>query len=89
MRAGVAAERRVRLGDLVTDRFGHGVILVQNLYMPGSRNTRLKVGDVALVTWVGIVKEALSGVNRDVCDVLFKGDVWRTNTISLRVVSDG
>jgi hypothetical protein len=44
---------------------------------------------VALVTWVGIVKEALSGVNRDVCDVLFKGDVWRTNTISLRVVSDG
>jgi len=85
----VGTERRVRPGDLVTDRFGHGVILVQNLYMPGSRNTRLKVGDVALVTWVGIVKEALSGVNRDVCDVLFKGDVWRTNTTCLRVVSDG
>jgi hypothetical protein len=89
MSAGVGTERRVRPGDLVTDRFGHGVILVQNLYMPGSRNTRLKVGDVVLVTWVGIVKEALSGVNRDVCDVLFKGDVWRTNTSSLRVVSDG
>jgi len=44
---------------------------------------------VALVTWVGIVKEALSGVNQDVCDILFKGDVWRTNTSSLRVVSDG
>jgi hypothetical protein len=85
----VAAESQVRPGDLVTDRFGHGVILVQNLYMPGARDTRLKVGDVALVTWVGRVKEALSGVNRDVCDVLFKGEVWRTNRISLRVVSDG
>ena len=79
---------RINPGDLVTDRFGHGVILVQNLYMPGARDTRLKVGDVALVTWVGRVKEALSGVNQDVCDVLFKGEVWRTNTISLRVVKD-
>ena len=73
----------------MTDRFGHGVILVQNLYMPGSRDTRLRSDEVALATWVGIVKEALSGVNRDVCDVLFKGEVWRTNTIGLRVVSDG
>jgi hypothetical protein len=85
----VAAERRIIPGDLVTDRFGHGVILVQNLYSPRSRNTSLREGDVGLVTWVGRVKEALSGVNRDVCDVLFKGEVWRTNTISLRVVSDG
>ena len=85
----MAAERRIIPGDLVTDRFGHGVILVQNLYMPGARDTRLKAGDVALVTWVGRVKEALSGVNRDVCDVLFKGEVWQANTISLRVVSDG
>jgi hypothetical protein len=72
----------------VTDRFGHGVVLVQNLHSPRSRNTCLREGEVALVTWVGIVKEVL-GVNRDVCDVLFKGEVWQANTISLRVVSDG
>ncbi len=84
----MAAERRVKPGDLATDRFGHGVILVQNLYSPRSRNTSLREGEVALVTWVGRVKEAVSGVNRDVCDVLFKGEVWRTNTISLRVVKD-
>lgn len=89
MRAGVAAESRVKPGDLVTDRFSHGAILVQNMYSPRARNTRLKVGDVAMVTWVGLVKEAVSGVNRDVCDVLFKGEVWRANTIGLRVVRDG
>jgi len=83
----VAAERRVKPGDLVTDRFGHGVVLVQNLYSPRSRNTSLREGEVALVTRVGLVKDSYTG--RDVCDVLFKGEVWRTNTISLRVVSDG
>jgi hypothetical protein len=83
----VAAERRVNPGDLVTDRFGHGVVLVQNLYMPGSRNTNLREGEVALVTCVGLVKDSYTG--RDVCDVLFKGEVWQANTISLRVVRDG
>ncbi len=82
----MAAERRVKPGDLVTDRFGHGVVLVQNLYMPGSRNTRLREGEVALVTCVGL-QHLRTG--RDVCDVLFKGEVWQANTISLRVVSDG
>lgn len=83
----MAAERRVNPGDLVTDRFGHGVVLVQNLYMPGSRNTNLREGEVALVTCVGLVKDSYTG--RDVCDVLFKGEVWQANTISLRVVRDG
>lgn len=73
----------------MTDRFSHGAILVQNMYSSRARNTRLIADEVALVTWVGIVKEAVSGVNRDVCDVLFKGEVWRANTIGLRVVSDG
>ena len=70
----------------MTDRFGHGVVLVQNLYMPGSRDTRLREGEVALVTRMGPVKDSYTG--RDVCDVLFKGEVWRANTISLRVVKD-
>ena len=83
----MAAERRVKPGDLVTDRFGHGVVLVQNLYSPRSRDTRLREGEVALVTCVGLVKDSDTG--RDVCDVLFKGEVWRANTIGLRVVSDG
>jgi len=83
----VAAERRVNPGDLVTDRFGHGVVLVQNLYSPRSRDTRLREGEVALVTCVGLVKDSFTG--REVCDVLFKGEVWRADTIQLRVVSDG
>ena len=73
----------------MTDRFGHSIVLVQNLGGPRSRDTRLNSGEIALVTWVGLVKEVASGADRDVCDVLFKGDVWRANTISLRVVSDG
>jgi len=81
----VAAERRVNPGDLVTDRFGHGVVLVQNLGGPRFRDTRLREGEVALVTWVRQVKEALGG---GVCDVLFKGEMWRANAISLRVVKD-
>ena len=83
----MAAERRVKPGDLVTDRFGHGVVLVQDVYTPRSRNTRLSEGEVALVTCVGLVKDSYTG--RDVCDVLFKGEVWQANTISLRVVRDG
>jgi hypothetical protein len=82
----VAAERRVKPGDLVTDRFSHGAILVQNMYSSRARNTRLSADEVALVTWVGIVKDSYAG--RDVCDVLFKGEVWQANTISLRVVKD-
>lgn len=85
----MGTERRVNPGDLVTDRFGAGIVLQQNMYKPGSRSMWLNNGEVALVTWVGLVKEAVSGVNRDVCDVLFKGEVWRANTIGLRVVSDG
>jgi len=46
-------------------------VLQQNMYKPGSRSMWLNNGEVALVTWVGLVKEAVSGVNRDVCDVLF------------------
>jgi hypothetical protein len=84
----VAAERRVKPGDLVTDRFSHGAILVQNMYSPRARNTRLSSDEVALVTWVGIVKDSYSYTGRDVCDVLFKGEVWQANTISLRVVKD-
>ena len=84
----MAAERRINPGDLVTDRFGHGSVLTQNLYRPGSRDTRLNVGEVALVTRVEVVGYG-GGVSRDVCDVLFKGEVWQANTISLRVVSDG
>lgn len=72
----------------MTDRFGHGAVLTQNLYRPGSRDTRLNVGEVALVTRVEVVGYG-GGVVRDVCDVLFKGEVWQANTISLRVVSDG
>ena len=83
----MAAERRVKPGDLVTDRFGHGVVLVQDVYTPRSRNTSLREGEVALVTRVGLVKDSYTG--RDVCDVLFKGEVWQANTISLRVVRDG
>jgi hypothetical protein len=84
----VAAERRINPGDLVTDRFGHGSVLTQNLYRPGSRDTRLNVGEVALVTRVEVVGYG-GGVVRDVCDVLFKGEVWRANTGGLQVVSDG
>ena len=73
----------------MTDRFGAGIVLHQNMYKPGSRSMWLDNGEVALVTWVGLVKEAVSGVNRDVCDVLFKGEVWRANTIGLRVGSAG
>jgi len=74
----------------VTDRFGHGTVLTQILYShrPVTRRGRLDSGEVALVTWVGLVKEAIGGVNRDVCDVLFKGEVWRADTIQLRVVKD-
>jgi hypothetical protein len=72
----------------VTDRWGAGIVLHQNMYEPGSRSMWLNNGEVALVTWVGLVKETVSGVNRDVCDVLFKGEVWRANTIGLRVVKD-
>jgi len=79
--------RRINPGDLVTDRFGHGVVLVQNLYSPRARDTRLREGEVALVTCVGLVKDTFTG--REVCDVLFKGEVWRADTIQLRVVSDG
>jgi len=72
----------------VTDRFGHGAVLTQNLYKPGSRDTRLNVGEVALVTWVGLFFVG-GGVCRDVCDVLFRAEVWRANAGGLRVVSDG
>ena len=72
----------------MTDRWGAGIVLRQNMYEPGSRSMWLNNGEVALVTWVGLVKETVSGVNRDVCDVLFKGEVWRANTIGLRVVKD-
>ena len=72
----------------MTDRFGHGSVLTKNLYQVQARNTRLNSGEIALVTWVGLVKEVASGADRDVCDVLFKGEVWRANTISLRVVKD-
>ena len=85
----MAAERRVKPGDLVTDRFGHGTVLMQYHHGPYPRDARLRADEVALVTWVGLVKDAIGGVNRDVCDVLFKGEVWRANTIQLRVVSDG
>ena len=71
----------------MTDRFGHGSVLTKNLYQVQARNTCLREGEVALVTWVGIVKDSYTG--RYVCDVLFKGEVWQANTISLRVVSDG
>jgi hypothetical protein len=77
----VAAERRVKPGDLVTDRFSHGTVLMQYKHGLRPRDTRLSAEDVALVTWVGISKEFL-GVNRDVCDVLFKGEVWQANTIT-------
>ncbi len=83
----MAAERRVKPGDLVTDRFGHGAVLTQNLYRPGSRDTRLNVGEVALVTRVEVVGYG-GGVSRDVCDVLFRGEVWRANSGGLRVVKD-
>ncbi len=80
----MVAERRVKPGDLVTDRLSHGAILVQNMYTARARNTRMNGSEVALVIRVGKDQQ-----KRDVCDVLFKGEVWRTNTISLRVVSDG
>jgi hypothetical protein len=70
----------------VTDRWGHGAILVQNLYMPRSRDTRLREGEVALVTKAGHVGDSYTG--HEFCYVLFKGEVWRANTISLRVVKD-
>jgi len=79
---------RINPGDLVTDRFGHGVVLIQNLHRPGTRDTRLKVGEVALVIWTGVIGYG-GGVSRDVCDVLFKGEVWKADTIGLKVVSDG
>ena len=72
----------------MTDRWGAGIVLHQNMYKPGSRSMWLDNSGVALVTWVGLVEEVVSGVNRDVCDVLFKGEVWRANTIGLRVVKD-
>ena len=84
----MAAERRVNPGDLVTDRWGAGIVLHQNMYKPGSRSMWLNNSEVALVTWVGRARAPISGVNRDVCDVLFKGEVWRANTIGLRVVKD-
>lgn len=83
----MAAKSRINSGDLVTDRFGHGTILVQNLYMPRSRDTRLREGDVALVTRMGLIKDSYTG--HEFCYVLFKGEEWRANTISLRVVNDG
>ena len=73
----------------MTDRWGAGIILHQNMHKPSSRSMWLNNGEVALVTWAGLVEEVVNGVNRDVCDVLFKGEVWRANTIGLRVVSDG
>ena len=74
------AERRINPGDLVTARFGHGEVLHQNLFRANARDARLREGDHALVTWVG------KDQDRDVCEVLFQGEVWRANTIGLRVV---
>ena len=74
----------------MTDRFSHGAVLTQNLYKPGSRDTRLSVGEVALVTRMGLIKDSYTGheLNSEFCYVLFKGEEWRANTISLRVVKD-
>ena len=83
----MAAKRRISTGDLVTDRFGSGTILTQNMFKPNSRGIRLNAGEVALVTWVGHAR-VVAGVSRDVCDVLFKGEVWRANSGGLRVVKD-
>ena len=75
----------------MTDRFGHGAVLTQNLYKPGSRDTRLSVGEVALVTRMGLIKDSYTGheLNSEFCYVLFKGEMWQANPSLLRVVSDG
>ena len=52
----------------MTDRFGHGSILTQNMYMPRSRDTRLREGDVALVTRMGLIKDSYTG--HEFCYVL-------------------
>ena len=57
------------------------------MYMPRSRDTRLREGDVALVTRMGLIKDSYTG--HEFCYVLFKGEEWRANTISLQVVKDG
>ena len=75
--------RDIKPGDLVTDRFGHGAVLYQNLYTASTCSTRMNVSEVALVIRVGKDQQ-----KRVVCDVLFKGEVWGANTIGLRVVKD-
>jgi hypothetical protein len=77
MRATVDPKARVKPGDLVTDRFGAGAQMFQNIYTSKMRHVRIQVGEIGLVTRI------LPG--RVV--VLFKGEEWLVVPEKLQVVS--
>ena len=47
-----------------------------------------QVYQCGLAFGIGVIAP-IAVTGREVCDVLFKGEVWRADTIQLRVVSDG
>jgi hypothetical protein len=78
MRAVVDPKSRVKPGDLVTDRFGSGAEMFQNVYTWKMRSVRMQAGEIGLVTRIHS-----AGVT-----VLFKGEEWLVAPANLRVVKD-
>lgn len=68
---------RINPGDLVTDRFGVGCQMFQNVYTSKMRHVRMRTGDV------GIVTHLYGGF----AHVLFGDEVWLVVPEKLRVVS--
>ena len=65
-------------GDLVTDRFGTGAQMFQNIYTSKIRRVRMQAGEIGLV----------ARVHSDSVIVLFKGEEWLVVPEKLRVVKD-
>ena len=71
-------EARINPGDLVTDRFGVGCQMFQNMYTSKMRHVRMRTGDVGVVT----------RLHTGFAHVLFNGEVWMVAPEKLRVVKD-
>jgi len=65
-------------GDLVTDRFGAGVQMFQNVYTSKMRHIRMRTGDIGIVTHL----------HAGFAHVLLNGEVWMVAPEKLRVVKD-
>lgn len=65
-------------GDLVTDRFGAGAQMFQNVCTSKIRRVRMQAGEIGLVT----------RIHSGSVIVLFKGEEWLVVPEKLRVVKD-